>query len=96
MSKRSELEALGLAPDQAVEVERWHRDECGMAVTRLLDYLLRGDRKSLRTRLLGVAFGFGLDRLHGYATQATAARAEGVTQQAIADAAKKALRALEG
>jgi len=91
-----ELQSLGLDADQAAQVRQWHRDECGMAVTRLLDYLLRGDRKSLRTRLLGVAFGFGLDKLHGYATQATAARAEGVTQQAIADAAKKALRALEG
>lgn len=96
MCDREELEELGLTEDQVDAVIAWHRSEAAMAVARLMDYLLRGHRDGLRTRLLGVAFAFGLEALHGHANQAAAGHAEGITQQAIHDAAKHAKRALRG
>lgn len=95
VNDREELEELGLSADQIDAVLAWHRSIASMALARLMDYLLRGHRDGLRTRLLGVAFAFGLEGLHGYRNQAEAGAAEGVSKQAIQDAAKQARRAIQ-
>ena len=104
-----DLADMGLDEDQIEDVWRWHtvttsvtarrqaQTEGGVAIVRLLTYMLTGNKKSnLQLRLVGLAFGLGMGHLTGHEHQAAAAHALGVTRQAVADAGERAKKAILG
>jgi hypothetical protein len=100
-----DLADLGLTEDQIDDVWRWHRVTArrqaqtagGVAIVRLLTYMLTGHKDSnLHLRLVGLAFGVGMGHITGHDHQAAAAHALGVTRQAVADAGERAKKAILG
>ena len=100
-----DLADLGLTEDQIDDVWRWHRITArrqaqtagGVAIVRLLTYMLTGHKDSnLHLRLVGLAFGVGMGHLSGHEHQAAAAHALGVSRQAVADAGERARKAILG
>lgn len=100
-----DLADLGLTEDQIDDVWRWHRVTArrqaqtagGVAVVRLLTYMLTGHKDSnLHLRLVGLAFGVGMGHITGHEHQAAAAHALGVSRQAVADAGERARKAILG
>jgi hypothetical protein len=100
-----DLADLGLTEDQIDDVWRWHRITArrqaqtagGVAIVRLLTYMLNGHKDSnLHLRLVGLAFGVGMGHITGHEHQAAAAHALGVSRQAVADAGERARKAILG
>ena len=100
-----DLADLGLTEDQIDDVWRWHRITArrqaqtagGVAIVRLLTYMLTGHKDSnLHLRLVGLAFGVGMGHLSGHEHHAAAAHALGVSRQAVADAGERARKAILG
>ena len=100
-----DLADLGLTEDQIDDVWRWHRITArrqaqtagGVAIVRLLTYMLTGHKDSnLHLRLVGLAFGVGMGHITGHEHQAAAAHALGVSRQAVADAGERARKAILG
>jgi hypothetical protein len=100
-----DLADIGLDEDQIDDVWRWHRITArrqaqtagGVAIVRLLTYMLTGHKDSnLHLRLVGLAFGVGMGHITGHEHQAAAAHALGVSRQAVADAGERAKKAILG
>ncbi|CAB4134573.1 hypothetical protein UFOVP781_17 [uncultured Caudovirales phage] len=100
-----DLADIGLTEDQIDDVWRWHRITArrqaqtagGVAIVRLLTYMLTGHKDSnLHLRLVGLAFGVGMGHITGHEHQAAAAHALGVSRQAVADAGERARKAILG
>lgn len=104
MDQIDELVDLGLLECDALIVLDWHSNKIreerinagGEVITRLLSYLLTKRHKDnpLRIRVMGLAFGWGLEGLTGYETAEACARGEGCSSMAISRAAKEAREAL--
>lgn len=100
-----DLADLGLTEDQIDDVWRWHKiTACrqaqtagGIVIMRLLEWAFKGGpMKKLELRMAALAWGFGLSKATGHASQDAHAAALGVTQQTLSAAAIQARKRIEG